>query len=687
MLHHTYTIGVVAPFLTGPYHAAVLAGIHAATHEAGARVLAIQGTPGEIAGVQLSYDYVDAWVVVADADGIAALAAERPVVLIGSQAPGVPCILADNSGGVRTAVAHLIEHGHTRIAFFGHLAIPDIAQRYDGYVAALAEHTIALDPQLVYDCGGYSELQGREAMRMLIQSGQHYTAVMAATDATAFGVINALHEAGLRIPEDVAVVGFDDVPQAQYTDPPLTTVRQRPETLGQHAVRLVLDWLAGFPPPDTPTIVPTALIARRSCNCSNLTLGAATPQAEDRYQSSNWQETLAQDLVRLILAPLPYDPAIPVSQVWPGAGELVAALAALDDHQPPLLSPEPWNQAVRHTDNLQTLYGVLELLETAGRQRAAGDPDAAARLATLLSQMQMALAQAHQLYVAERVVWYRALHQLNHEVLFELVATERGGAQALRWLGPTSVRWAVLALWDADQPNTLLKIVGTYQRDHSDLPFTNTISAAAFPPLGKLPASAPEQPQLIKLVPVQTATRRWGLLAYCEPFVDTDYDTVLMWAALLAATLERDTLIGELTERQESMRAAYERERALADTIRELGCPLIPLLPDVLLVPLVGAIDAQRATQIVERILEGVSREQAETVLLDITGVPLVDTQVAAALVQTTRAVGLLGARVVLVGVRPEIAQSIISLGVDLGTLETRPNLASAVQALIQSKA
>jgi anti-anti-sigma factor len=104
----------------------------------------------------------------------------------------------------------------------------------------------------------------------------------------------------------------------------------------------------------------------------------------------------------------------------------------------------------------------------------------------------------------------------------------------------------------------------------------------------------------------------------------------------------------------------------------------------VLLVPLVGTIDAARAAQILERVLEEVGRAQAERVLLDITGVPLVDSQVAAALVQMTRAVGLLGAKVTLVGVRPEIAQSIVGLGADLGMIETRPVLAAALPTLIK---
>jgi len=94
---------------------------------------------------------------------------------------------------------------------------------------------------------------------------------------------------------------------------------------------------------------------------------------------------------------------------------------------------------------------------------------------------------------------------------------------------------------------------------------------------------------------------------------------------------------------------------------------------------LIGTIDSTRATQVLEQVLAGISRERAERVLLDITGVPMVDTQVAAALLSVARAAELLGARMALVGIRPEIAQSIVGLGIDLQTITTHPTLAAAL--------
>jgi anti-anti-sigma regulatory factor len=246
--------------------------------------------------------------------------------------------------------------------------------------------------------------------------------------------------------------------------------------------------------------------------------------------------------------------------------------------------------------------------------------------------------------------------------------------------------WAALGLWrDDGRDGRVLDISSIYVRETGASPAHLQVAPERFPPLERLSAAVRDSLEyLIKLTPLASNGRQWGYLAYAERFVWTFNDTVNNRNTYIAAALEREELLDSLHQRQVTLQAAYDRERNLADMIRELGCPVIPLLPGVLLVPLVGVIDAARASQIIERVLAEVSRTQTERVLLDITGVPLVDTHVAAALVQMARAVGLLGAKVTLVGVRPEIAQSVVGLGADLGMFETRPVLAAALPGLIQ---
>ncbi len=140
----------------------------------------------------------------------------------------------------------------------------------------------------------------------------------------------------------------------------------------------------------------------------------------------------------------------------------------------------------------------------------------------------------------------------------------------------------------------------------------------------------------------------------------------------------------DITERK---RAEEERERLQREIIetqqqalRELSTPIVPVLKGVLVMPLVGSIDTERAQQVMETLLEAISHYQAAVVIIDITGVPMVDTRVANHLLQVTRAAALLGSGCMLVGISPEVAQTIVSLGVDLSAIATHSNLQSGIQ-------
>lgn len=114
---------------------------------------------------------------------------------------------------------------------------------------------------------------------------------------------------------------------------------------------------------------------------------------------------------------------------------------------------------------------------------------------------------------------------------------------------------------------------------------------------------------------------------------------------------------------------------AQATLLQELSTPVIPITDQVLVVPLIGSIDSRRAQQVITAVLEQLASSHAQVVFLDITGVPIIDTQVAHALLQTSQAVRLLGARLVLTGIRPEVAQALVGLGVELGSIVTYSTL------------
>lgn len=140
--------------------------------------------------------------------------------------------------------------------------------------------------------------------------------------------------------------------------------------------------------------------------------------------------------------------------------------------------------------------------------------------------------------------------------------------------------------------------------------------------------------------------------------------------------IARGGFIRDLSEQEQQEQALQAAQQA---ALRELSTPLMPIADHVIALPLIGSIDSARAQQILETLLEGVAASRAATVILDITGVPLVDTQVAQALLQATRAVNLLGAQVILTGMRPEVAQTLIGIGVDLSGITTRATLQQGI--------
>jgi anti-anti-sigma factor len=144
----------------------------------------------------------------------------------------------------------------------------------------------------------------------------------------------------------------------------------------------------------------------------------------------------------------------------------------------------------------------------------------------------------------------------------------------------------------------------------------------------------------------------------------------------------------EQQKQAEAERAALHEQiiEAQRAALRELSTPLIPVSDNVVIMPLIGTIDTGRAQQVMEALLEGVAHQQATLAILDITGVSVVDTQVAQALVSAAQAVRLLGAQVMLTGIQPQIAQTLVHLGVDLSSIETRGSLQSGIAyALRQS--
>ena len=254
-----------ARFFSEPFFAGMVRGVSAALAETGVQLLLLiaQGLPdrqrlqryvvgGHVDGVLLASLHGD------DPLPGALERAGVPAVLVGRPADrggppvnrGMPAsyVDADNRGGAGKAVEHLVRRGRRRIATItGPLDMGVGLDRLEGYRDGLAAAGLTADEGLV-ETGDFTEEGGAAAMaRLLARPGPPVDAVFAASDLMAAGALRALRAAGRRVPEDVAVVGFEDSAVARYAQPPLTTVRQPIEEMGRQATRLLLARVAGEP--------------------------------------------------------------------------------------------------------------------------------------------------------------------------------------------------------------------------------------------------------------------------------------------------------------------------------------------------------------------------------------------------------------------------------------------------------
>ena len=195
-----------------------------------------------------------------------------PTVLMGEiEGSNLYSVDVDNELAARKAVRHLLELGHTRIACITnapatYTAAPD---RVRGYRNALSDAGISPDDSLIR-YADFTPESGYAEMNSLLESGKQFTAVFVASDNVAMGVKAALIEAGKKVPEDISLVGFDDIPWAQYANPPLTTIHLEAQELARRASLVLMDLLKGKEPELKRQVIDTHLVVRKSCRALEL---------------------------------------------------------------------------------------------------------------------------------------------------------------------------------------------------------------------------------------------------------------------------------------------------------------------------------------------------------------------------------------------------------------------------------
>jgi len=271
-LNRSGALLVMVPEIHNPFFSRIIGGMETVASEAGYGLL-IANTGRDDASESRFYDYVRG----NRADGLLLLdgavppdggagAHMPPLIVVCERVPGavVPTVIVDNAAGAAAAVRHLAGLGHRDI---GHVAGPDgnilTADRIEGYRRGLREAGLRDRPEWMFP-GDFSLCAGVAAAERWLALARRPTALFTSNDEMAFGLISRLHGEGVGVPEDVSVIGFDDIEVSGLFVPGLTTIRQPREELGRRAVRLLLDIIAGDDVPPETVMLDTELVIRGS---------------------------------------------------------------------------------------------------------------------------------------------------------------------------------------------------------------------------------------------------------------------------------------------------------------------------------------------------------------------------------------------------------------------------------------
>ncbi len=273
------TIGIVLSDITTPFAATVLR--TAQRRAASAHMFVVladteEDLPREERTVQTLYDKGIDGLILAPTAGDHTylqryLARGWPIVVINREAAGVrlPTVLPDNARGAASATQHLLRHGHQRIGVVTRRhAYSSVRARLDGHAGALAASGLLPDPDLI--AGEDATVEGGiTAVRRLLARTPAPTALISLSSAMSLGTVVGLREHGLRVGQDVGLIGFDDADWSAAVTPPMTSVSLRADRVGAQAMEILLAWIAGqLPSPEADHTVQTRLIVRQSCGCA-----------------------------------------------------------------------------------------------------------------------------------------------------------------------------------------------------------------------------------------------------------------------------------------------------------------------------------------------------------------------------------------------------------------------------------
>ncbi|MGA2529032.1 MAG: EAL domain-containing protein [Acidimicrobiales bacterium] len=570
-------IGVLSPLMTTAFFGGVLAGVTEVAAQLNAAVVGIQTfDPGDsdvdraksrfrtragwghFAGVIALVNAVDSTYL------FELRSAGIPVVLVSNQVEGLPCpvVSSDNRAGAVACVDHLLEHGHRRIAFVGNLRQSDIRERYEAYRQCLSHHGIEPDDDLLFEVSDNVERGGTEAGQALLAAGLPSTAVVAATDYNAIGLMGVLKAAGLALPSDQAIVGFDDTEVGALVTPALSSVRQDLAAIGAKAAQLVLELAGSQGGSEISYRVPTRMVVRASCGCTN----DHWRQTADRRGISG--ETSPAELHEMLFGLLTEqgaskDKAYEVSRA---AARVIAKVLnspgeELDAELSEQLSVIA-GQLCSATGRFDVVPAGIECARSFALRRQPAQA-AGADLARRIGEISLALTRA---YAREQERERRRLdHSLrdDYHISLDLLRDPANAQGGLPFLSQTRVRAAYLGLWqqvpsqdpDETQASLTMELSGSYvSPGGASLPVGENVAVEGFPPSRLISLAERATSEITIVLPVRTATRDWGLLALVGPIettVATGHDFYFQCAALLSLALEKEDTVRSLRSSEE----------------------------------------------------------------------------------------------------------------------------------------
>ncbi len=568
-------IGVLSPVTGGFYFGEVLAGVVRTVTAAGGRVTLVQTLEAGRAAEQFSsapnvltpagWASLDGFVAISWAATERYLrtlhATGKPLVLVSNDVQlDVETVVVDNATTVHQAVEHLIEHGHDRILFVGNLGQTDMVERYDAYRATLAEHGL---PHRHVTAVDHVELGGHSAAPdVLAAMADGFTAAICVTDRVALGVMTALREAGKSVPEDLALVGFDDVEAGWTAEPPLTTIAQDFSAQGAFAAELLLEELRGAPGEHRRHTVPTTFVVRESCGCRRSGTRTEAPATESRGVG-------AREAAQVLTTILDH---LDLTSSGPGLVALADRdVTALDD----VIAEALGSLTVRREppeSRRAFIETFVRLAARHSRELSMQGIEAGELIQHCTIEVSQGLMTAHMGEALRRVDRLTESLSQQYDVGLALLGELDSEPAELAWLSLVPASAGCLGLWEGPPSDGLLRIQGVYDPTGSiDHLRGELCRFEEFPPraVTEIPsaqdADDPESAEVSYVVPVRGPTGDHGLLCVVGP-LDNEFGsgraTHNHWAALLGAALRERKLL-------ESVRRSEERYAAAAEAAND----------------------------------------------------------------------------------------------------------------------